>query len=85
MKIVKNIFNFITMTLPINNRIYQLPLKDHKYGIVWGQDLFFNVYIRTIPLNPNESSYFIKMNWWKFLISAKYTGKQIYEDNKLYK
>ena len=70
------------MIFPLINRIY--THKDYNRELLLcAQDLFFNVYLRTLPYNGKEGSIFITMNWWKFMFTAKYTGKELGEDNKL--
>lgn len=70
------------MTFPLINRIY--THKDYnRQLLLWGQDLFFHVYLRTLPINNDEGSVFIVMNWWKFMLTAKYTDMELEEDNKL--
>ena len=70
------------MTFPLINRVYTHPDYNRNL-ILWGQDLFFNVYLRTIPNDSSENSIFIKMNWWKFIGQAQYTGISLGEDNKI--
>lgn len=70
------------MTFPLINRVYIHPDYNRNL-ILWGQDLFFNVYLRTIPNDSSENSIFIKMNWWKFMWQAQYTGVSLGEDNKI--
>lgn len=70
------------MTFPLINRIYTHPDYNRNL-LLWGQDLFFNVYVRTCPKDSTENSQFIKLNWWSFMLKAKYTGFEIGEDNKL--
>ena len=70
------------MTFPLINRIY--THKDYNRPLlVWGQDLFFTVYLKTIPNSSDEGALFITMNWWKFMFTAKYTHMEINENNKL--
>ena len=55
------------MTFPLINKIY---LFNNEETIVWEQDLFRKVYLRTVPKN-GESVYYT-VNWWKFMCKAKY-------------
>lgn len=55
------------MTFPLINKIYSF---NNEEAIVWHQDLFYKVYLRTIPEN-GESVYYT-INWWKFMCKAKY-------------
>ena len=55
------------MTFPLINKIY---LFNNEKTIVWEQDLFRKVYLRTVPKN-GESIYYT-VNWWKFMCKAKY-------------
>lgn len=55
------------MTFPLINKIY---LFNNEETIVWQQDLFRKVYLRTVPKN-GESIYYT-VNWWKFMRKAKY-------------
>lgn len=48
--------------------------------IVWQQDLFFKVYIRTLPNSDNEGGKYSTVNWWKFMLKAKISFKL--EDNE---
>ena len=70
------------MTFPLINRVYT-HTDYNRNLILWGQDLFFNVYLRTIPNDSSKNSIFIKMNWWKFMWQAQYTGVSLGEDNKI--
>lgn len=54
------------MTFPLINRMYEY---NDRYVIVWRQDLFKKVYLRTIPINGGSSYYWEK--WWKFMLKAK--------------
>lgn len=54
------------MTLPLINRIYEY---NDRYVIIWRQDLFKKVYLRTIPIN-GVSTYYWEY-WWKFMLKAK--------------
>lgn len=70
------------MSFHLINRIY--THKDYNRELLlWGQDLFFRVYLRTLPHNNKEESIFVIMNWWKFMFTAKYTGMELGEDNKI--
>lgn len=55
------------MTFPLINKIY---LFNNEEVIVWHQDLFRKVYLRTIP--ENGGSVYFTINWWKFMYKAKY-------------
>ena len=55
------------MKFPLINKIY---LFNKEETIVWEQDLFRKVYLRTVPKN-GESVYYT-VNWWKFMRKAKY-------------
>ena len=55
------------MTFPLINKIY---LFNNEEIIVWQQDLFRKVYLRTVPKN-GESVYYT-VNWWEFMSKAKY-------------
>lgn len=70
------------MTFPLINRIYTHEDYNREL-LLWGQDLFFHVYLRTLSHSSQEGSIFITMNWWKFMFTAKYTGMELGEDNKL--
>ena len=58
------------MTFPLIDRIYEY--KNEKV-VLWQQDLFCSVFLRTIP--ESGGSIYSKANWWKFMISAKKLGK----------
>lgn len=55
------------MTFPLINKIY---LFNNEEVIVWHQDLFRKVYLRTIP--KDGGSVYYTINWWKFMCKAKY-------------
>ena len=55
------------MAFPLINKIYSF---NNEEAIVWHQDLFRKVYLRTIP--ENGGSVYYKINWWKFMCKAKY-------------
>ena len=55
------------MTFPLINKIY---LFNNEETIVWEQDLFRKVYLRTVP--KNDESIYYTVNWWKFMCKAKY-------------
>ena len=55
------------MAFPLINKIY---LFNNEETIVWEQDLFRKVYLRTVPKN-GESVYYT-VNWCKFMSKAKY-------------
>ena len=55
------------MTFPLINKIYSF---NNEEAIVWHQDLFCKVYLRTIP--KNGGSVYFTINWWKFMYKAKY-------------
>lgn len=63
------------MIFPKINNIYEY--KNEQY-ILWQQDLFRTVYLRSC-VNSGGSSY-ITFNWWKFMFSAKKIDKYI--DNR---
>lgn len=42
---------------------------DGQKVIVWQQDIFNKVYIKTIP--QTDESTWTSVNWWKFLFDAK--------------
>ena len=56
------------MTFPLIDKVYEY---NNRKEIVWAQDIFVNVYLRSIPENDNESSQYTQINWWKFMFSAK--------------
>ena len=56
------------MTFPLIDNVYEY---NGRKEIVWGQDLFMNVYLRSIPENGEKESKYTVVNWWKFMFSAK--------------
>ena len=42
--------------------------------MIWQQDLFVNVYLRSIPENDEKESKYTVVNWWKFMWNAKKIG-----------
>ena len=69
------------MVFPLINRY-----KVYKYGndevVIYHQDLFRKVYLRTIVNEGNSTFY--NVNWWKFAKDAKFAYElqhSKYEDN----
>jgi len=58
------------MTIPIVNNVYTY---DNEDVIVWSQNLFFTVYVRTLV--EDGGSEYKTINWWKFIFKAKYKKK----------
>lgn len=54
------------MTFPLINYIYDY---NGQKTIIWQQDLFRRVYLRSIP--ENGGSLYERQNWWKFMFKAK--------------
>ena len=59
------------MIFPLINGIYKY---NGKKEIIWQQDLFTNVYLRSIPENEEKESKYTVINWWKFMWNAKKIG-----------
>lgn len=55
------------MTFPLINRVYEY--KGDKL-VVWAQDIFINVYTRTICKEDRREEW-AKINWFKFAFKAK--------------
>jgi len=55
------------MTFPLIDKIYSF---NNEETIVWQQDLFRKVYLRTVP--KNGGSIYYTANWWTFIRKAKY-------------
>ena len=56
------------MQLPLINDRKVFEYEGEKV-IVWQQDLFIKVYLRTVPEKGGSS--YIDANWWKFMFKAK--------------
>ncbi len=59
------------MTFPLINRIYKY---NGRKEIIWGQDLFVRVYLRSILEDNEMESKYTTENWWKFMWNAKKIG-----------
>lgn len=68
------------MNIPFIDTIYNYNGKE---VIVWQQNLFTKVYLRTIPETSNEGGIYYTENWWKFMWNSKRIGKLI-KNNKNY-
>ena len=64
------------MVFPIINNVYDYNGEE---VIVWAQDPFKNVFCRTNIDSTKSSatlgSTFVKYNWWKFMLHAKFIKK----------
>lgn len=54
------------MTLPLKNRIYEYKGKN---VILYHQEIFSKVFIKTIPNLSGGSTYYWE-NWWIFMLKA---------------
>ena len=52
------------MNIPFIDTIYNYNGKE---VIVWQQNLFTKVYLRTIPETSNEGGIYYTENWWKVM------------------
>ena len=68
------------MSIPVIDTIYNY--KNEKV-IVWQQNLFTKVYLRTLLDNSKGGSTYFTENWWKFMWKSKRIEKLI-KNNKNY-
>ena len=63
---------------------YVIYRYDGQFVILWQQDLFRKVYLRTVPQNNGEGSYYTTANWWKFMLFAHFDCELEHNENSPY-